>query len=436
MDIMKNIYQTQLDQIAHIDTKRTGSELYKWLEFIEDVSKPKCEIIFNIRVKMPSSGKKEWLKGYRIQHDNTLGPFKGGIRFDKLVCIDEVKNLAAWMFIKCAILGIEFGGAKGGVKIDTSLHTKEDLIEVSRVYCRSLCPHIGSSIDVPAPDVNTDAEIMDHMTAVYQEVTGKKHDFATFTGKSLKLNGCPGRKEATGYGLVVNIYEYLQITKRDNPTYILQGFGNVGKHIAIYLDKLLPNIRLVAVGDIHGYYDTSEICIKDIIAHVDKNSSLKGLTDKILTTDEFFSTKCTILIPAAMELQITEKNMKSLNCTLIAEAANGPTSPEAEEYLLSIGCNVLPDVLLNSGGVFVSYIEWVNNINHSNSMTVDEVLKKLHTKMKLTFKEVYNISTNYNISMRKAAFIKGLEEVYYRQSLNSHVNNLPSIPQQLKHSIP
>lgn len=420
-EVLKNMFHNQLETIKSIDTCRSEAEKENWIEFIEQVSRPKYENIMNFRVEL-SSGY-EWFKAYRVQHNNTLGAYKGGLRFHPDVTIDEIKQLAALMFIKCAVLGIEFGGAKGGIKMDPSKYNKEDIIKISRRFCVSLRNYIGEKTDIPAPDVNTNSEIMDYMTSMYQEITGKRHTYGVFTGKSLKFKGCPGRTEATGYGVAVCVHEWCSGIIAANPeaqqTYILQGFGNVGRHTAMYLQEFMPFMKLVAVGDHTGYYDCSNMTLVEILEHSDKVGSLKDLTGcPKLSENDFFSTQCMVCIPAALELVITQDNAHLLNCKVIAEAANSPVSPEAEKILEEKGVTILPDVILNAGGVYVSYLEWKRNVNNDNSniLTTKTVLDDLHSKIATEFNEVCKIAHKKSISHRNASYLKGLETVYYVHS--------------------
>ena len=391
---IKEIYHKQLDAIRDIDTGKTGEDLDAWNEFLMILDFPKYEIMMNFPVKL-DDGTRKVFKGYRVQYNNTIGPYKGGLRYHPDVTIDECKALAFWMTIKCAVMQIEFGGAKGGIKMDPKLYSNNELKAISREFCRFLYRMIGNKTDIPAPDVNTNSELMDVMTSAYQEISGKRHVYGTFTGKSLKFKGCPGRTEATGYGVAVCIREYFESNNMecDNHTYALQGFGNVGYYTAVYLNKFLPKLKLIAVGDHTGYYDCSELSLDQIFVHSKKERSLKNLTDKTMTIKEFFGTKCTLLVPAALELQLTKDTSTVCNCQIIAEAANGPTSPEADEYFEKEGITVLPDILLNAGGVYVSYVEWKQNQSCSNStsITTEEVLDDLDKKMVKEFTQLQEI---------------------------------------------
>jgi glutamate dehydrogenase (NAD(P)+) len=355
----------------------------------------------------------EIFKGYRVQHNNLLGPYKGGIRFNPKVDLDECSALAGWMTYKCALQDIPFGGGKGGIEINPYNYSMDELKEISIQFVSNLKYNIGEDKDVPAPDVGTNSELMDCMNDELYKLTGKK---CNFTGKSLDNGGSKGRNEATGYGVVEILKQWALVNNINltNKTYCLQGFGNVGMYTAKYLNKL--NMRLLSVGD-HTCYikDDNYIDVDSLIEYVKENKCIKGYNnDLIISNDDFFSTKCNVMIPAALELQITKDNANDIDCDVILEAANGPVDLDADDILNSKNIDVLPDILTNSGGVVVSYYEYLQN--KSNEYLSEEViLNKLSNQMANTFNKVYKLKQENNISYRNACYglaLMNLEKKY------------------------
>lgn len=418
-DKIKVMWIEQLD--AAIKYSKNGLDEV----LIEHLKNPNYEIICNFKAKL-SSGKTEFFKGYRVQHNNLLGPYKGGIRYHPSVCVDECKALAFWMTMKCALANIMFGGAKGGIKFNPRDYSKQDLKIITQEYCRKLQKNIGNQLDIPAPDIGTNSQVMDWMTAHYQKITTDRHGYATFTGKSLNFNGCPGRTEATGYGVVSILRNFYEDENKEF-RYILQGFGNVGWHVSKYIDKYFPKANLVAIADHTGCYNTTTMSLEQIVRHNKEKGSLEGL-EKIgnatkITREEFFNTDCQVVIPAALELQITEHEVALLheNVQVVLEAANGPTSPEADLLLDERGIEVLPDIMVNAGGVYVSYLEWQRNMSYSNSVTTrsEEILNLLNDKMTEIYEEVYKTMREQNISYRNAAFYNAMKRLEYYLDLKS-----------------
>tara|TARA_B100000482_G_scaffold187852_1_gene166999 strand:- start:669 stop:1892 length:1224 start_codon:yes stop_codon:yes gene_type:complete len=371
----------------------------------EEYLQPQNEIIVHFPVTL-SSGDRHIFKGYRVQHNNFRGPYKGGLRFDKVVQLDECKALAGWMTIKCALQKLPFGGAKGGIKFNPREYAKKDLIKIARGFCAAIHHYIGSDEDIPAPDVGSNSEIMDAMTKEYNSKSTKR-DYGVFTGKSISFGGSQGRESATGMGVKIclEIYAQKKEINLHGKTYILQGFGNVGSAIAQLLSPM--GLVCVGVGDHTGYmYSEEGFNIHRLYEHVKKHRGVTGY-DHGLSCDktEFFSKKCNFIIPAALEMQIDEDVAKSVSseCIAILEAANGPTNLDADAIFEERLIDVIPDVLCNSGGVVVSYYEWLQNRAYE-TWPLKKVDYLLTERMKETFNEVDYFSKTNNVTYRKAAF--------------------------------
>jgi glutamate dehydrogenase (NAD(P)+) len=404
-----NLYtvtQQQLDKAAK------AINLSKEIALI--LSQPKNELIVNFPVRM-DDGSYRLFKGYRIQHNNILGPFKGGIRYHEDVTLDEVKGLAAAMTWKSALHDIPYGGAKGGIKFNPRLHSKSELERITRRYTHALGSNIGPEFDIPAPDVGTNAQTMVWIMDTYMNVVGFMEKNAmrrVVTGKTIAAGGSYGRETATGQGLVHCIVEWAKDRRfnLNGCTFSVQGYGNVGSHASKILAKL--GASLVAVGDYKGYiYNPEGLNTHKLSEHVAATGSVEGYKhSKPITRDEFFAVESDIFIPAALELEIGEKEAKQLKCKVVAEGANGPTYPDAESLLLDRGVDVLPDILVNSGGVMVSYYEWLQN-KRSERWELDEVEEKLEKRMKRTYAQVRDVAQERKLDYRTAAYAIGLERI-------------------------
>lgn len=399
----QNLYElinSQYQEALNLD----GIELDAEIKTI--LSQPKNEIIVNFPVKL-EDGTTKLFKGYRVQHNNLLGPFKGGIRFHQCVYLDECKALAFWMTIKCSLQNIPFGGGKGGIKFNPRDYSREDLKHISKEFAKALYRYIGSDIDIPAPDMGTDSQIMDWMVYGYNSVSGNTStDFGVFTGKSLSCEGNVARSSATGKGIVICIQEWAKRNNIDlhGKTYILQGFGNVGSHTAMLLHTL--GLSLIGVGDHTCYISNPEgFNVFKLSNHTKKHKCLKGyVSEEVeITREEFFRTECDIIIPAALEMQITRSVARVLNCKVVVEGANGPTSSKADAVLKERNIEVIPDILANSGGVIVSYLEWLANKQHT---TFDEEYTNswLEKRMVDTYNQVNDLSKDNNITLRMAGY--------------------------------
>lgn len=390
------LFQTQLDNCGAKDVLL--------------LRQPMREIIVHFPVKF-EDGRREVFKGYRVQHNNVLGPFKGGLRFHEIVYLDECKALAGWMTVKCALQKLPFGGAKGGIKFNPRDYSAEDVERIARGFCDAIRTHIGSKTDIPAPDVGTNARIMDCMTDAYNNGRPVK-DMAVFTGKSIGRGGSLGRSEATGRGVVacVRAYAKLRGISLDGKTYIVQGFGNVGSHLARLLTPL--GLTCIAAGDHTGYVANDEgLNIHRLSEHVRSTGGVRNYAGlEAIDKETFFAKRCDFIFPAALELQIDAEVAKVIDCTAIFEAANGPTSFEAEEALGARGIEVLPDVLCNSGGVVVSYYEWLQNLRYEQ-WTEDAVVTRMEEAMLDAFERVSARVTREKVTFRRAAFCEGIEAI-------------------------
>jgi glutamate dehydrogenase (NAD(P)+) len=382
------------------------------------------EIVINFPVKM-DDGRIEMFTGYRVQHNSALGPFKGGLRFHPAVDIDEVRALATWMTWKSAIVNIPFGGAKGGIQLDPSQYSMTELEHITRRFTFALGSNIGPEYDIPAPDVNTTAQIMAWILDTYlstmppQERQRCTH---VVTGKPIESGGSLGRDKATGQGVVFTIEEWA----KDNgfelrgATYTVQGFGNVGSWAARLMKQ--HGSKLIAVEDVSGAIaNPSGIDPDDLIDYAKKNRSLISGYTKAEPIDRktLLQTQADIFIPAALENQITAETAPWLNVKLVAEGANGPTDPDGDRILQEKGIHVIPDILCNAGGVIVSYFEWLQN-KRSEFWELEEVDRKLHKKILGAYGRVRDAAKKYNTDWRTAAYIVALlalEKVYKERGI-------------------
>src|SRR5687768_3912489 len=348
------------------------------------LSQPKNEIIAHFPVRM-DNGEYRLFKGYRIQHSNILGPYKGGMRYHQHASLDDFKALGAMMTWKCALMNLPFGGAKGGIKVDPSTVSRGELQRITRRFFHALGSNIGPDYDVPAPDVGTNAQTMAWALDTYVNTVGmvkKEAAMGVVTGKPVSSGGTFGRETATGQGVVHCICEWARRTrfKLEGKKLIVQGFGNVGSNTAVLLATL--GVSLVAVGDHTGYlYNPEGFNVHRLKQYVAQNGSIAGYANgQSITREEFFGVQADIFVPAALENQVGASEAEALQVRLVAEGANGPCSPEGEAVLERRGIEVLPDVLANAGGVTVSYYEWVQN-KRSETWNIEEVDEKLERAM-------------------------------------------------------
>ncbi len=378
--------------------------LYKYLKH------PVKQIVVSIPVAM-DNGKLEVFEGYRVIHDNILGPSKGGIRYAPDVDIDEVKALASWMTWKCAIANLPFGGAKGAVKCDPTKLSMRELELITRRYTANLFEILGPDSDVPAPDMNTDEQIMAWIMDTYS-MHKKKTVTGVVTGKPIIVGGSRGRREATGRGVMIATMAALKTLEIDptSCTAVIQGFGNVGSVSAHLLNE--KGVKIIAISDVTGgYYDPSGIDIKKAIDYATANRVLEGgnFGTKI-SNEELLELQCDILVPAAKEDQITAHNADKIKAKLIVEGANGPISADADDIIAGNGIRVIPDILANSGGVIVSYFEWVQD-RIGYFWDEDDVNSRLNRLMTEAFDNVYNTAVEYNTTFRLGAYVYAIDKV-------------------------
>ena len=362
------------------------------------------------------NGELESVVGFRVQHNNTRGPFKGGIRYHQHVDIDEVRSLATLMTWKTSLLDIPYGGGKGGIGVDPSQYSKTELERMSRRFFRAIDPVIGVNVDIPAPDVNTNAQVMSWFMDEYSQIHG--YSPAIVTGKPLELGGAAGREAATGKGTAVITRETADKWGIDlkNCKVVIQGFGNVGSYAAKFLDEY--GCKIIAVSDVTGgLYDSDGLDIPSLFEHNYRNRTIDGFDQgKKITNEELLALECDFLIPAALGSAINDSNVDSLNCKVIVEAANGPVTGDAANKLWDKKIAIIPDILTNAGGVTVSYFEWVQNLQQFK-WTEDEVNKKLEEKMVHAFNEVYSIKKEKSVPMRIASFMVAIDRVHSAYNL-------------------
>ena len=384
------------------------------------LSQPKNELIVHFPVRM-DNGEVKLFKGYRIQHSNILGPFKGGIRYHQNVTLDDVKALASMMTWKSALMRLPYGGAKGGIKFNPRDHSQTELQRITRRFTHALGSNIGPDYDIPAPDVGTNSQMMAWIMDTYMNTVGhvnKQANRGVVTGKPVRSGGTVGREKATGQGVVHCITEWARENRfnLEGCTYTVQGFGNVGSHASMILSRY--GASLTAVGDHSGYMKSSEgFNPHKLTEWVKREVSIAGYpSGQPITKEEFWATKCDISIPSALEGQIGPAEAKVMDCKLVAEGANGPTTPEGEKILLDRGITVIPDVLANSGGVTVSYYEWVQN-KRSEAWDLEEVDTRLESAMKRAYGEVVDFARLHDVDMRIAAYCLALDrlQAVYRE---------------------
>ncbi|HSZ83921.1 MAG TPA: Glu/Leu/Phe/Val dehydrogenase [Polyangia bacterium] len=378
------------------------------------LSQPKNELIVNFPVRM-DSGEYRMFKGYRVQHSNILGPFKGGIRYHEQVSLDEVKALASWMTYKGALHDIPFGGGKGGIKFMPRNHSQGELERITRRFTHALGSNIGPEYDIPAPDVGTNGQIMVWMMDTYMNGVGfaeKNANRRVVTGKTITAGGSYGRETATGQGIVHCITEWARDRRFElnGSSFMVQGFGNVGSHASKILAR--TGASLTATGDYKGYiFNADGINPFKLSEYVGKTGSVAGYPGaKPISRAEFFATAADIFIPAALELEIGVPEAKALNVKLIVEGANGPTETAAEPILHEKGIDLIPDILANSGGVVVSYYEWLQN-KRSERWDLEEVEERLAKRMKRTFLAVTEYAAQKKCDWRMAAMGIALDRI-------------------------
>lgn len=371
-----------------------------------------------VTVSLPielDNGYIEAFTGYRIQHNNILGPYKGGIRYHPNVSMDEVKALAFWMTIKCAVVDIPFGGAKGGITVNPKTLSEKELETLTRAFAQRIAPVIGPTLDVPAPDVNTNSTIMNWIVDEYSKIVGKKTP-SVITGKSIEHGGSQGRTEATGLGgsyVLLHALKLLGLSKKKDLTIAIQGFGNVGYHVALFLAQ--NGCKVVAISDSKEAIYVEKGLNPEETYRCKKNNEMLsncfcvGNTcniayGKTISNEELLALPVDVLIPAALENVITVENASKIKAKIILELANGPLTREADQIVDKKGIIVIPDILANAGGVCVSYYEWYQNMENQ-TWTKEQVFQKLKKQMERVTDEVFTTQKKYGTNLRDAAYL-------------------------------
>ena len=395
--------------VAQFDQAADAMELDHNLR--ERLKLPERSLIVSVPIRM-DDGRVEVYTGYRVQHDSSRGPTKGGIRYHPDVNLGEVAALAMWMTWKCALADLPYGGAKGGVAIAPKQLSRSELERLTRRYTAEIFPLIGPEKDVPAPDVGTDAQVMAWIMDTFSQQEGYSVP-SVVTGKPLSIGGSLGREEATGRGVVYVTMEALRHLKLDiwNTTVAIQGFGNVGSHTARIMQE--SGTRVIAVSDVNGgIHNSSGLDIPELLTrYKTKGQTLRDTKlGDWLSNDELLQLDCTVLVPAALSEVITERNAAKLRCRILAEGANGPTTLDADRILEDQGIFIIPDILANSGGVIVSYFEWVQDVQRFFWKATD-IQKRLQDILTSAFHRTLQFSLSKKTSMRMAALMSGIDKV-------------------------
>lgn len=408
-DPFENV-QTVMDEAAavgHIDTR-----------MFDILKNPQREVKVYLPVEM-DDGTVKVFEGWRVQHSNVCGPYKGGIRFHQNVCLNEVKALSTWMTLKCAVVNIPYGGAKGGIRVDPSKLSKRELCRLTRRYTYAIAQIIGADTDIPAPDVNTNAQTMAWILDTYNMLNGKPC-LGVVTGKPVELGGSKGRASATGRGVVFSTKFILQKygKKLDEVSVAIQGFGNVGGHAAeIFAEN---GAKIKALSDVSGgVYCEEGLDIAEIRSFTSGGKLLeeyKKIGVRHISNEELLAAKTDVLVPAALENQITAETAEKLNCKFIIEAANGPTSVDADAIIDKKGIVLVPDIFANSGGVIVSYFEWVQNIQEL-TWELEHVNTMLEEIMRKAFDEVWATKEECGCNLRMAAYVTALRRLVHAQEI-------------------
>lgn len=371
---------------------------------------PKRQVIVSIPIRL-DAGQTQVFIGYRVLHDTTRGPGKGGIRFHPDVTLDEVKALAAWMSLKCSVVDIPFGGAKGGIVCDPGTLSEGELERLTRRYIGEIFELLGPNIDVPAPDVGTNPQTMAWIMDTFSMKMGYMEP-GVVTGKPPALGGSAGRVEATGRGLLYTAQQaldYFGMTLAGT-TFVIQGFGNVGSTAARLLHE--AGARIVAVSDVNGgIYNPKGLDVPALLAYSKEARGVQGFVgSEAVTNEELLALQCDVLLPAALEGQITEANAGQVAAKLVIEGANGPTTPEADIILARRGVNVVPDILANAGGVVVSYFEWVQD-RYGFFWKEAEIRERLEEMMVNSFRAVAESADRYQVDLRMGAYILAVDRI-------------------------
>ena len=386
-------------------------------EEINMIAMPNRIIDINFPVKI--NNKIQMFNGYRVQHNNSRGPYKGGIRFHHEVDLDEVKSLSFWMSIKCAVVDIPFGGGKGGITFNPKDYTEEEIEKISRAYIRHIFDNIGPTKDVPAPDVYTNPKIMNIMVDEYSKLRGED-SLASFTGKTNDNGGIKMREYSTSLGGAYIIEEISKEQNKKNIKIVIQGFGNAGSNLAKILFEW--GYKIIAISDTSGaYYNKEGIDIMDAIKHKNENRKLKGLKNvEEINNDDLLLLETDFLVPSALNCAITKLNADKIKAKYIIELANGPICNIDEDEILKYNFKVIPDVLANAGGVIGSYFEWRNNMNNIPENEQGEV-KELKEIIIKAYNKLISISEEYKCSLREAAYIIAAKRILEMEHKIEHL---------------
>ncbi|MFC1690608.1 Glu/Leu/Phe/Val dehydrogenase [Nanoarchaeota archaeon] len=403
-----------MEESLHGNAKKQFDIAAKQMKLDDDMTTclrlPERELTVNFYVKM-DDGKLKTFTGFRVQHNNARGPYKGGIRYHQDVSIEEVKALATWMTWKCAIVDIPFGGGKGGIICNPKELSEKELRRITIAFTNSISRIIGPNVDIPAPDVNTNPKIMGWIVDEYSNIAGYTEP-GVVTGKPLELGGSLGRREATARGCVCTVIEACKKLGIEvkGAKVAVQGFGNAGSIAAELLEEV--GAKVIAVSDSQGaILCEAGLSIKDVIKHKESTKSVINFPgSKKISNQDILELDCDVLIPSALENQITKDNADKIKAKIIAEAANGPTTPDADDILHKNEVHVIPDILANAGGVTVSYFEWVQN-RQRYYWTEREVNDKLTQKMIAAYNAVFDTAQNDKVNMRTAAYLVAIQRV-------------------------
>ena len=399
-----NVFEIAQNQIKNAcDKLNTDKAVYEILK------NPMRVMSVSFPVRMDDGSIKSFT-GYRSQHNNACGPFKGGIRFHENVNLDEVKALSTWMTFKCSVVGIPYGGGKGGVTINPNDYSENEIEKISREFTKAIYPIIGEKEDIPAPDVNTNEKIISWMVDEYSKLEGELTPGA-FTGKPINFYGSEARVEATGYGVANMAIKSCEKLGIDifNSKVAIQGFGNVGKFAGLYIEQ--AGAKVVAVSDSSAtLYNPEGINIKELIKYKDIHKSIKGYDKASSIKEDIITIDVDILMPCALENQITSKNADNIKAKIIVEGANGPTTPEADKIIFEKNIVLIPDILANSGGVIVSYFEWLQNLTRDR-WNFEEVQKKQRNLMDEAFENIWELSNYYNVDIRTASYMMSIKRI-------------------------
>ena len=367
------------------------------------------EVTFPVKL---DNGTVKTFTGYRSQHNNAVGPYKGGVRFHPNVNLDEVKALSIWMTIKCCVAGIPYGGGKGGITLDPRDYSETELERIARAYSEAISPLIGEKIDIPAPDVNTNGKIMSWMVDAYENVV-KKSAPGVFTGKPVEFGGSLARTEATGYGVNFAAVQALEKLGKDvkGATYAIQGFGNVGYHTGYYAHQSGAKIVAVSTVDV-AIYNENGLDMEALFKEFQEKGFITNEAGygKEISNAELLALDVDVLAPCALENQLTSENAGKVRAKIVVEGANGPTTPEADAILRQNGVLVVPDILANCGGVVVSYFEWVQNLQ-GYYWEFDEVQEKETVVLRRAFRDIWNLAQEYDVDLRTASYMMSIRRV-------------------------